>query len=208
MAEERDERWMYIALGLIIAGYLVYHNWDTIADNVNLRHLGRAGSSLAYIIAPIVAAATALARRRKMEAVLKQWEKTALTEGVIREERGVPAKIEGDKKTFKADIRLTRNAFYVLDMTGRREHMRIMIHLDSVNDLGLFDAEYSPSASGGAGSFTVRVVGRSTFGIRFTSPQALAWWTDIRKALGLRADPRPTGDDGSPDARHGAGERE
>jgi len=208
MAEERDERWMYVALGLIVAGYLVYHNWDAITDNVDLRRFGRMGSSIGYIVAPIVAAATAIARRRKTEGVRKLWEKTALTEGVIREERGVHAKVDGEKSAFKADIRLTRNAFYVLDTAGRREHMRIMIHLDSVNDLGLFDAEYVPSASGGAGAFTIRVVGRATFGIRFASAQSLAWWTDVRKALGLRADLRPTGEDGSPGAPANAGERD
>jgi len=206
MAEERDERWMYVALGLIVAGYLVYHNWDAITENVNLRHLGRVGGSIGYIVAPIIAAITAIARRRKTEAVRKLWEKTALTEGVIREERGVQAKVEGDKKTFKADIRLTRNAFYVLDTTGRREHMRIMIHLDSVNDLGLFDAEYLPAASGGGGAFMIRVVGRATFGIQFASAQSQAWWTDVRRALGLRADPRPTGDSGPGGARVDAGD--
>jgi hypothetical protein len=207
MAEERDERWMYVALGLVVAGYLVYRNWDTIAESVNLRHFGRMGSSIGYIVAPIIAAITAIARRRKTAAVRELWEKTALTEGVLREERGVKAKVEGEKSAFKADIRLTRNAFYVLDTAGRREHMRIMIHLDSVNDLGLFDAEYLPNASGGAGAFTIRVVGRATFGIHFASKQSLAWWADARKALGLRADQRPTGDDGPPGARSDAGDR-
>ena len=207
MAEERDERWMYVALGLIVVGYLVYRNWDAIAGSVNLRHFGRVGSSVGYIVAPIIAAITAIARRRKTDGVRKLWEKTALTEGVVREERGVQAKIEGDKRGFKADIRLTRNAFYILDTTGRREHMRIMVHLDSVNDLGLFDAEYFPSPSGGGGAFTVRVVGRSTFGIQFASAQSRAWWTDVRRALGLRADLRPTGDGESPGVRDDAGER-
>ncbi len=201
MAQERDERWMYVALGLIVVGYLVYHNWDAITENVNLRHLGRVGGSIGYIVAPIIAAITAIARRRKTEGVRKLWEKTGLIEGVIREERGVQAKVEGDKRTFKADIRLTRNAFYVLDTTGRREHMRIMVHLDSVNDLGLFDSEYLPAANGGGGAFTVRVVGRATFGIQFASAQSRAWWTDVRRTLGLRADPRPSGDSGPGGAR-------
>ncbi len=206
MAEERDERWIYAVLGLIAVGYLAYHNWDAIAENVDLRHLGRFGSSIGYIVAPIVAAITAIARRRKSETVRRIWEQTALTEGVVREERGVQAKVEGDKKAFRADIRLTRNAFYVLDTTGRREHMRILVHLESVNDMGLFDAEYSPSASGGAGAFTVRVVGRSTFWIQFASAQSQAWWTDVRRALGLRADLRPAEDGARVDA--GAGQME
>lgn len=189
MAEERDERWIYVVLGLIAVGYLVYTNWDSIVANVDLRRLGRVAGSIGYVAAPAIAAVTAIVRRRKTEAVRKQWEQSALTEGVIREERGVRAKMEGEKgKGFAADIRLTRNAFYVLDPAGKREHMRILVHLDSVNDLGLFDAEYAPNAAGG-GAFTVRVVGRSTFGIQFTSAQSLAWWADIRKAVGLTADP-------------------
>jgi len=192
MAEERDDRWMYVALGLIAVGYLVYANWDTIVSNVDLRRGARSISSIAYIVAPITAAIMGISRKRKTEAVRKKWEQAALVEGMIREERGVRAKVVGEKArgSYKADIRLTRNAFYILDPSGRHEHMRVLIHLDSVNDLGLFDAEYAGPTGGGGGTFTVRIVGRATFGVEFSSAQSLAWWTDIRRALGLTTDPR------------------
>jgi len=172
-----------------------YHYWDAIVENLDLKHLSRFGSSIGYLIAPIAAVIMSLYRRRKTDAARKQWDAAARSEGVLREERGVRAKVVDGKGggAFTADIRLTRNAFYILDTTGRRDPMRLMIHLDSVNELGLFDVEYAPAADGG-GTFTVRVVGRATFGVRFMSAQSLAWWTDIRKALGLRAELRPTGD--------------
>ncbi len=192
MAEERDERWVYVVLGLVAVGYLAYSNWDAVITRVNLRHLGRFTSSIGYLVAPLVAVIMGLVRRRKSEAVRKQWDVIALAEGVIREERGVRTKA-GDSKGgwFKADVRLTRTALYVLDTTGRKDPMRLMVHLESVNDLGLFDAEYALSDQGGGGIVTVRVVGRTKFGIQFSSPQSLAWWTDIRRALGLRAGARP-----------------
>ena len=158
-----------------------------------MRHISTAG----YLIAPLMAVILGIARRRKSEAVRREWDATARAEGVLREERGVQAKVIGGigSGAFKADIRLTRTAFYVLDTTGRRDPMRLMIHIDSANDLGLFDAVYTADARGGGGSFTVRVIGRATFEIRFASTQSMAWWTDIRRSLGLRADIRPTGHD-------------
>ncbi len=188
MAEERDERWVYVALAAIAVGYLVHANWETIVDRVSLRGIGRFTSSIGYLVAPLGAAALALYRRKKAEGTKREWEQQAFAEGIVREEQGVSGRKVDTKGrgTFRADLRLTRMALYVFDRSGRVEPMRLLVHMEAVTDLGLYDVEYEPGRAGG--SFTVRVVGKSKFGLRFESAQALGWWTDIRKVLGLPAD--------------------
>ncbi|MCD4690017.1 hypothetical protein K8S17_01000 [bacterium] len=199
MAEERDERWVYVALGVIVAGYLIYSNWDTIASHTSIPKFSRSLGSIAYIVGPLFAAVMGIARRRKAAAARKRWDVTARTEGVLRDERGVRAKIVNGKSggAFQADVRLTRTALYIHDASGRKGSMRLMVHLESVNDLGLFDVEHTPTAKGGRGTVTVRIVGRATMAIAFTSAQSLAWWTDIRRVLGLNTDVRAQSDKGA-----------
>ena len=189
MSGERDERWVLFALAAIAVGYFIFLKHDVIQlDRALIRKLG---SAIPYGAAPLFAVLSAIWKKRKAAEARRQWDEGALREGIVREETGVNVRFVNGKRTrpFRADVRLTRAAFYVFDKSGKRDPMRFVISLESVNELGVFDARLDRKG-GGPVTVTVRIVGKAKMGVELTSINPEGWWVDIRRALRLSSDPR------------------
>ncbi|MBC8450606.1 hypothetical protein H8D73_00150 [bacterium] len=189
MSGERDERWVLFALAAIAVGYFIFLKHDVI--QLDRRLISKLGSAIPYGAAPLFAVLSAIWKKRKAAEARRQWDEGALREGIVREETGVNVRFVNGKRTrpFRADVRLTRSAFYVLDKSGKRDPMRFVINLESVNELGVFDARLD-RRGGGPVTVTVQIVGKAKMGVELTSVNSEGWWVDIRRALRLSSDPR------------------
>ncbi len=188
MSGERDERWVLYALAAIAVGYFIFLKHDVI--QLDRRLISKLGSAIPYGAAPLFAVLSAIWKKRKAAEARRQWDEGALHEGIVREESGVNVRFVNGKRTrpFRADVRLTRSAFYVFDKSGKRDPMRFVINLESVNELGVFDARLDRQG-GGPVTVTVQIVGKAKMGVELTSVNSEGWWVDIRKALRLSSDP-------------------
>ena len=189
MSGERDERWVLFALAAIAVGYFIFLKHDVI--QLDRRLISKLGSAIPYGAAPLFAILSAIWKKRKAAEARRQWDEGALREGIVREETGVNVRFVNGKRTrpFRADVRLTRSAFYVFDKSGKRDPMRFVINLESVNELGVFDARLDRK-DGGPVTVTVQIVGKAKMAVELTSVNSEGWWVDIRRALRLSSDPR------------------
>jgi len=189
MAEERDERWVLFVLAAIAVGYFIFLKHDVI--ELDRKMIGKLTSAIPYGAAPLFAVLSAIWKKRKAAAARKQWDEGALREGIVREESGINVRFVNGKRnrSFRADVRLTRTAFYVFDKSGKRDPMRFVINLESVNELGVFDARLG-RRGGGPVTVTVQIVGRAKMGVELASVNPEGWWVDIRRALRLSSDLR------------------
>ncbi len=205
MAEERDERWALFALAAIAVGYIIFLKHDVI--QLDRKMIGKLSSAIPYGAAPLFAVLSTIWRKRKAAAMQKQWDEGALREGIVREESEISVRYVNGKrnKPFRADVRLTRTAFYVLDKSGKRAPMRFVINLESVNELGVFDAKLNRQGEGPA-IVTVQIVGRAKMGVEFTSVNPEGWWVDIRSALHLNSDLRDSTEPPVPEQPERGGE--
>ncbi len=188
MAEERNERWVYVALGILALAYVVYRYHDSI--DIPLGRIGKIAPTLGYAAAPLFAVLTQVWRRRKSKEAKEAWQKGILREGLAREERGITMRFVNGKLggSFTADISLTRAALYVLDVSGRRDPMRFPLSRDRPEDLGVVDVEMTPSERGGQSTVRIRVTGPTSYTIHFVSAHGEWWWVDVRRALGMSTD--------------------
>lgn len=197
---ERDERWAYIALAVLVVAYLVYRfagSFEFAA--VSLRtpdlNLGKLGKKLPYLFAPLFAVMSEVIRRRKAKAAREDWERRARTEGLLRGEENLKVRfVEGGRGSIKSDVRLTRVALYLLDRTGRREPMRFLLSPADAHDAAVLDATLLEGSSPELRKVRVAVgasSGEGRFTFEFESREGAAWWSILRRASGRssRAEP-------------------
>jgi hypothetical protein len=188
LAEERNERWVLVALAVLAVAYVVYRYRDSI--DIDLSSLAKPARSLGYFVAPLLAVLTQIWKRRKTKAAREGWEKGILQEGLVRRERGLRARLVNGKQggAFPAEVSLTRAALYLFDDSGRRDPMRFPLLRETLKDFGLSDVRVDPGGEGGQAWVRIRVTGPSSFGVEFLSAHGEHWWVDVRRAIGKSAD--------------------
>jgi hypothetical protein len=118
--------------------------------------------------------------------------KRILNEGLLHEERDVGVRLasSGGGASFRADLSLTRAAFYLFDRSGRREPMRLGMGREREQDFAVSEVVMGAVGERGEATVRVRVEGPSAFWIEFGSGQAGTWWTELRRATGRSSDLR------------------
>lgn len=204
MTQERDERWAYVALAVLVIAYIVYrYAGSSGLSNVSLQlpgvRLGTLARSATYLAAPLFAVLSEVLRRRKARAVREEWERRARAEGFVREEENARvAFVAGARGSIQADIRLTRAALYLFDRGGRREPMRLVFAPEQVIDMVIADVQLLGGTTPERGRVRLFVTGAADFQMEFESVLAEAWWSSLRRAMGKSANPA--------EARRGVGE--
>ncbi len=199
MSHERDERWAYVALAVLVVGYIVYRiavGSDFTGLSSSGRsgrrpevELGKFGKSLPYLFAPLFAIVSKLIRRKKARAAREEWERRARTEGVLRTEENVKVKLtDGARGSVQADVRLTRAALYVLDRGGRRDPMRFVFLRSANSDVAVLDVSLLKGSTPAHRRVRVRMGGAAQFVLEFESREGEAWWSSLRRSLGKPTD--------------------
>jgi hypothetical protein len=209
VVNERDERWAYIALAVLVVAYVAYRFWlgsgaEGLAGieglkDVSIRlpdiNLGKLGKNLPYLAAPLFAVVSEILRRRKARAMREAWERNSQIEGFVRGEDNLKVRfVEGGRGTIQSDVRMTRAALYLLDRGGRRDPLRFTFARSDakepvVLDVALLDGKTPESRR-------VRVtigelVDGHRFMIEFESMAGEAWRSSLRRALGKSYDREP-----------------
>jgi hypothetical protein len=186
LAQERDERWVYIALAILAVAYAVYAFRDSIdLSRLSFDWIRKLGGTASYGLATVFAVAFQIWNKRRLERARKKWEESIKLEGFLREEPGVKVALsEGARGSFKADVQLTRSALYLFDRGARREPMRLPMTPSSARDSTVADVTLGPGAASGRRTVRVRVRGAAAFRIEFEAPDAEGWRTDLLRALG------------------------
>lgn len=184
MAQERDERWVYVALGVLAVAYILYRTGASI--RIPTRELRGLGKFASYGLAPLFAVLFQLWSRKRAAALKNKMEADILLEGTLREEADVRARFANGRGggVFAADVRLTRAALYVFDRSGRRDPMRFSVRGDAARESRIVDAELLPGASPDVDVVHVDIGGPRKFAVEFTSGHAESWWVELRRALG------------------------
>jgi hypothetical protein len=210
VTNERDERWAYIVLAVLVFAYVAYRFWPESGSeglagiealkDVSVRlpeiDLGKLGKSLPYLAAPLFAVLSEMFRRRKAKAVREAWERNAQIEGFVRGEDNVKIRfVEGGRGTIQGDLRMTRAALYLLDRSGRRDPMRFAFARSEAEEPIVLDATVREGTA--TESRRVRItIGESadgnSFAVEFESKTGQAWRSSILRALGKRADGPPS----------------
>lgn len=199
MNHERDERWAYVALGVLVVGYIVYRiavgsgftgpSMRGLSIHLPELNLGRFGKSLPYLFAPLFAVISELVRRKKAKAVREEWESRSRSEGFLREEKNVKVRLtDGARGSVQADVRLTRAAFYVIDRGGRRDPMRFVFLSSSDSDVVVLDVSIDKGRTPELRRVRVRMGGAARLVLEFESRHGEAWWSSLRHSLGKSAD--------------------
>lgn len=193
MPHERDERWVYVALAALAVAYVIWRYRAPSAvelPKINWRAVGKAGSVLPYLAATAIGVIVQHLARRRHEALRKEWEARMATEGLVRAEAGVRMWVLDARwrrrQHFEAQLKLTRAALYVFEHSGKREPLRFALRRDDQGAPYVQDASIVPE--GGAYGVRVAVAGAGGTALEFASPDAQAWWIDLRKALGKGTD--------------------
>lgn len=206
MTHERDERWAYIVLAVLVVGYLAYRFWPGSGaegfagieglKDVSIRlpdiNLGKLGRNLPYLAAPLFAVLSEIIRRRKAKAVREAWERNSQLEGFVRAEDNIKVRfVEGGRGTVQGDLRMTRSALYLLDRGGRRDPMRFAFVRSEAKEPIVLDATLHEGKA--PESRRVRVtIGESVdgnrFAVEFESKTGEAWRSSILRALGRSSD--------------------
>jgi len=196
---ERDERWAYVALVVLVVGYVVYRiavgsdftglSIRGLSIRIPELNLGRFGKSLPYLFAPLFAVISELIRRKKAKTVREEWERRARTEGFLREEENVKVKLtDGARGSIQADVRLTRAAFYIIDRGGRRDPMRFVFLSSSDSDAVVLDVSLLEGRTPELRRVRIRVGGAARLVLEFESRRGEAWWSSLKHSLGKSAD--------------------
>ena len=194
---ERDERWAYVALAVIVVGYIVYKfvgssDFTGLSIRLPELNLGKLGKSLPYLAAPLFAVLSEVVRRRKARAVREKWESRVRTEGLLREEENLKVRLtDGARGSVQADVRLTRAALYVIDSSGRRDPMRFVFLRSVDSDVTVLDASLLEGRTPELRRVRVRMGGAAQFVLEFESRQGEAWWSSLRHSLGKSTDREP-----------------
>lgn len=207
MTHERDERWAYIVLGLLVVAYVVYRaaSTDWLSGlsldlssfkprglNLGALKLGAVGRTLPYLAAPLIAVLSEVFRRRRARAVKTMWETKARAEGFLRDEEDLKVRfVQGGRGTMQSDVRLTRAAIYFLDRAGRREPMRFGISRDPGTGYALKDVRFIPGKAAERPAVRIVISGESAIELEFASANAGGWVADIRRVLGRSPEPPP-----------------
>lgn len=196
MPHERDERWVYVALAVLAIAYVVYKFGASVElpdVKVSFRGLGRALSTIPYLAATLIGVFFQFWGRRKRVEARKRMEAQLIQEGPVRQGQSIAVRI-GRRlgSSFDADLHLTRAALYVLDTAGKRDPMRVPLRRSE----GAFveDASLAPAAGDGYPTVVVTIGGPARKELLFSSPDASAWWMDIRAALGKPLDVKRSGE--------------
>ncbi len=190
MAEERNERWVIVALVVLAVAYVGYLYRDSI--RISLPDLKLPFSTISYVGAALFAVVSHFTRRKRAATVRRMREENVLREGLLREESDIAVRMATGRSggSFKADVILTRAALYVFDRSGRRDPMRLPLTRGGVEDFAVADVTFEPQGEGTEPLVGIGIVGPSTYRIEFRSDQAEWWWSDVRRALGKNADRR------------------
>ncbi len=209
MTHERDERWAYIALIVLVAAYVAYRFWPASGaegfagieglKDLSIRlpdiNLGRLGRNLPYLAAPLFAVLSEIIRRRKARAIREAWERNSQIEGFVRGEDDLKIRfVEGGRGSIQSDVRMTRAALYLLDRGGRRDPMRFAFRRSEPAEPIVEGAEVREGKT--TETRRVRVtVGESADGKRFSfefeSTAGEAWRSSLLRALGKDPDREP-----------------
>jgi hypothetical protein len=203
VTNERDERWAYVVLIVLVAAYVAYRFWpasgfDGLTD-VSIRlpdiNLGRLGKNLPYLAAPLFAVLSEILRRRKAKAVREAWERNSQIEGFVRGEDNLKVRfVEGGRGTLQSDVRMTRAALYLLDRGGRRDPLRFAFTRSEAKEPVVLDVTLRDGKTPEARKVRV-TIGESADGhgfmIEFESMMGEAWRSSILRALGKSSDREP-----------------
>lgn len=196
MPHERDERWVYVVLAILAIAFVAYTFRDSIdVSRASFDWVRRLGGTAPYALATLFGIFFQVWNRRRLERLRKKWEADMRAEGLLRQ--GTDLKVvfaEGARGSLRADVYLTRSAFYLFDRGGRREPMRFPLTASSARDAAVVDASLAPGAAPGGRAVRVYVRGPAPIQIEFRAPDAEGWWTDLRRALGrsVRGGPAET----------------
>jgi hypothetical protein len=198
--QERDERWAYVALAVLVVAYIAYRfmgSFDLTDLSVRLSELnpGRFGKSLPYLFAPLFAVLSEVIRRRKARAIREDWERRVRAEGLLRAEENLKVRfVEGGRGSVQGDVRLTRAALYLLDNSGRREPMRFALSRSAGSDAAVLDVSLRDGSSPSLRRVRV-VIGAAGGGNRqafeFESREGEAWRSNLRSVLRKPAETEP-----------------
>ncbi len=189
LPQERDERWVYVALAVLAVAYVVYR-YGTSVDlpDVSFRKLGKLTTALPYLAATFFGVFFQMWGRKKQAAARKRMEEGLVREGALRQAEGVTVHVGlRRKQSFEADIFLTRVALYVFDRARKRDPMRIPTQRASGTAF-IEDASLERGASEGPPTVRVQLGGVAGWPLLFSVPDAVAWWMDIRSAIGKSTD--------------------
>jgi hypothetical protein len=184
MSRERDERWVYGAMAVLGIAYLAYRYRSSL-HIPSIHGLSKVTSStVAYALAPLIGIFARLVARRRNEATRRRWEASMRSEGHLRDELSVRVR-SGERRrgAFLADVHLTRAAFYMLDRSGRREPMRLLLRPGTAHDLHVGDARVVAEPGRSDGTVHVESGGPTKIVVEFESGDAQGWRSDLRRAL-------------------------
>lgn len=200
MPHERDERWAYVALAVLAVAFIAYTFRDSIdLSRASFDWIKKLGGTAPYALATLFGVFFQMWNRRRLERVRKKWEADIRAEGLLREGSDLKVVFGGGAKgSLRADVRLTRSAFYIFDRGGRREPMRFPLTPSSARDPAIVGVSLMSDATQGARAVQIRIRGPAPFQIEFRTPDADGWSADLRRALGTsvrgaaaRATPEP-----------------
>lgn len=183
MAEERNETWVYFALAALGIAYLVYRSdFDFDFDPKVLRRLG---SPFAYLIPTVFAVLFGWWQRRQAAAALEKLEGRLLNEGLLAKASGARVRLTKGSRggAFRAEIRLTRAALYVVDAGGRRGVMRYPFRRETAAESAITDVRIVGTPEKGR-RVVVEIVGPETSSVELSLETPERWWGQIRSALG------------------------
>jgi hypothetical protein len=186
---ERDERWVYVALALLAIAYVIYRYGDSLElPDVSFKGLRKVATTLPYLVATFFGVFFQMFNRRKQTAARKRMEEGLDREGVVRKSENVAIAV-GRKRgqSFEADVLLTKAALYVFDTARKRDPMRIPVRRDP-GAVFVEDASLLPDASGGPPMLVVKLGGATGRPMSLFTTDSVAWWIDLRGALGKSAD--------------------
>jgi hypothetical protein len=201
MNRERDERWAYVALGVLACAYVVYRvhgagglkipftgSINVTSVDLSRLKMGELGRALPYAAAPLIAVLSEFMRRRRAREARSQWETRVQTEGFVREEESVEVRmVRGGRGAFTADVRLTRAALYLFDRGGRRDPARFVLGSAGRSETAVTDVRLIRATGEGRPLVRVATSGSSGLTFEFASVTAEAWWSDLRRSLGKSA---------------------
>jgi hypothetical protein len=193
---ERDERWAYVVLVLLVAAYIVYRfvplsGPSELIDRLRGIELGRLGKMLPYLAAPLFAVLSEFLRRKKAGAVREAWERSSRAEGFVRGEEDLKVRfVEGGRGTIEGAVRLTRAALYMIDKGGRRDPLRFALTRSDTASPVVLDASLHEGRAPGLRRVRVAIgdADGNRFAIEFESREAVAWWSSLRRAIGKSTD--------------------
>lgn len=200
MPDERDERWVYVALAILAVAYVVYRYRGSVdLPDLSFHGLRKVAGTLPYLVATFFGVFFQIWGRRKQAADRKRMEEELLREGSVRQAQGVMVQLGRRRmQSFEADLHLTRAALYVFDTAGKRAPMRVQIRR-STHGAFVEDASIEAGAGDGPPVVIVAMGGPARQSLGFSTSDAKGWWVDIRGALGKSTDVTAAAEPGLPD---------